>query len=595
MDFLGLRNLSILGEAIAQIKITMDTTIDLTNLPIDDKEVYALLSSGETTGVFQLESGGMRRVARALRPNTFSDITAMVALYRPGPMDLIDDFIEGKLNPSKVHYLHPDLEPVFKETYVIMVYQEQALQVANVLAGYSLGEADILRRAIGKKKKEIMDEQHAEFVDRSINKGYTKETAEKVWSYIEKFSGYGFNKAHAASYAMIAYQTAYMKVKYPVEYMTALLTVESVARSANSDEKILRGVQECKRMNIVILPPEINKSLVGFSIEPQETSLNKKAIRFGLTAIKNVGTAAIQAIMEARQKKPFESFTDFLIRVDSRKVNKKVLECLIKSGCFDSYANRATLLTVLEEVRQKISSSTSDSEEGGLFTSVQTTASSVTDTFAAYPEYPQAELLSFEKELFGFYLTDHPMANALKEAAKLGTKTIDELDTTVHKGTIVWLGGIISQMRVVQTKKTERDMCFGTLDDGTGRMEFVVFPKTYEQVKSQIVTDAVVLLKGKLEEREDTLSLIVDAVKTPEIEEDLTLQNNPSAQTIEIPRGTPSETLQKLGTLLKANKGNTPIILVIPNGGEPKRMKLPYGVEWKKPLEESIAKLLGSA
>ncbi|KKT97496.1 MAG: polymerase III, alpha subunit protein [Microgenomates group bacterium GW2011_GWB1_45_17] len=301
MDFLGLRNLSILGEAVAIVKQTQKKTIDLSTIPIDDKDVYKLLSSGETTGVFQLESGGMRRVARTLKPSAFSDITAMVALYRPGPMDLINDFIEGKHHPSSIVYPHKDLEHVLKETYGIMVYQEQALEVAHVMAGYSLGEADILRRAIGKKKKEIMDQQRNEFVRRSVKQGYTKEIAEKVWSYIEKFAGYGFNKAHAASYAMIAYQTAYMKVRYPVEYMTALLSVESAAGSANREEKISQGVNECKRMNIAMFPPDINMSQRGFSIEEHKRSLEDKAIRFGFTAIKNVGTAANTRSFQASQ------------------------------------------------------------------------------------------------------------------------------------------------------------------------------------------------------------------------------------------------------------------------------------------------------
>src|SRR3989344_822810 len=323
MDFLGLRNLSILGEAIAIVKQTQKKVIDLSTIPIDDKDVYKLLSSGETTGVFQLESGGMRRVARTLKPSAFSDITAMVALYRPGPMDLINDFIEGKHHPSSIVYPHKDLEPVLKETYGIMVYQEQALEVAHVMAGYSLGEADILRRAIGKKKKEIMDQQRNEFVRRSVKQGYTKEIAEKVWSYIEKFAGYGFNKAHAASYAMIAYQTAYMKVRYSVEYMTALLSVESAAGSANREEKISQGVNECKRMNIAMFPPDINMSQRGFSIEDHKGSLEDKAIRFGFTAIKNVGTAAIDAILEARKHKKFSSFSGCLIRVEPRRANKK--------------------------------------------------------------------------------------------------------------------------------------------------------------------------------------------------------------------------------------------------------------------------------
>ena len=594
MDFLGLRNLSILGEAIAIVKQTQKKVIDLSTIPIDDKDVYKLLSSGETTGVFQLESGGMRRVARTLKPSAFSDITAMVALYRPGPMDLINDFIEGKHHPSSIVYPHKDLEPVLKETYGIMVYQEQALEVAHVMAGYSLGEADILRRAIGKKKKEIMDQQRNEFVRRSVKQGYTKEIAEKVWSYIEKFAGYGFNKAHAASYAMIAYQTAYMKVRYSVEYMTALLSVESAAGSANREEKISQGVNECKRMSIAMFPPDINMSQRGFSIEDHKGSLEDKAIRFGFTAIKNVGTAAIDAILEARKHKKFSSFSDFLIRVDARRVNKKVLECLVRVGAMDQFSNRASILEQLDDIRTKLQKY--DTEVDGqenLFSRGKTKElHDIKDSFKQIKEYPQAELLSFEKELLGFYLTEHPMASALKAVSKSATKTIRELDVHVHHDMVIWLGGIITQWRGVTTKKDGREMGFGTLDDGTGTIEFVVFPRAFSLAREFLKKDTIVLMKGKLEEREEKPTFFADVVKAPDVDEDLT-QQNANTKELEIPRGTPRETLIELGKVLKAHPGDNTIILIIPNGGEPKRMKLPYGVNWDDELQEKVKKLLG--
>ncbi|HKY73885.1 MAG TPA: DNA polymerase III subunit alpha [Patescibacteria group bacterium] len=594
MDFLGLRNLSILGEAIGIIQKLQAKTIDLSTIPIDDPAVYKLLSSGETTGVFQLESSGMRRVARSLKPSAFTDITAMVALYRPGPMDLINDFIQGKHFPDRVQYPHKDLEPVLKETYGILVYQEQALQIANVLAGYSLGEADILRRAIGKKQKEIMDKQRTEFVRRSVKQGYTKEVAEKVWSYIEKFAGYGFNKAHAASYAMIAYQTAYMKVHYPVEYMTAVLSIESNARSANTEEKVYAAIQECKRMKIVTLPPDINKSDKNFSIEEYEKSLNKKAIRFGFVAIKNVGSAAIEAIEEARNDIPFASFTDFLIRVDSRRVNKKVLECLVKIGCFDAFSNRATLLTHVDEVRAKLQKfeSTTDGQDN-LFASLESQKhKEVKDTFLQEAEYPQAELLSFEKELLGFYLTEHPMASALKAVAKSATKKIDELDVHVHKDTVIWLGGIMTRWRTVVTKAKGQEMGFGTLDDGTGQIEFVVFPRAYALAKQALVSDSVVLLKGKLEEREEKPTFLVDVVKIPDIDEDVSLQKDGNTFELEIPRGTDKEKLAEVGKILKSHTGKNVLILLIPNGGEPRKMKLPYTVDWSDAVQQTVKKLL---
>ena len=592
MDFLGLRNLSILGEAIRIIKVTQGEEIDLTTIPLDDKKVYTMLSSGETTGVFQLESGGMRRVARALKPSVFSDITAMVALFRPGPMDLINDFIQGKHAPDKVHYPHQDLKPILEETYGIMVYQEQALQVAHVLAGYSLGEADILRRAIGKKKIEIMNQQRTEFVTRSMKQGYKKDVAEKVWSYIEKFAGYGFNKAHAASYAMIAYQTAYMKIKFPVEYMTALLTIESGAKSANSDEKVSRGIQEIKRMGIMILPPDINKSGRSFRIEEHKNSLDNKAIRYSLNAIKNVGSAAIDAMVEARGDKPFTGFMDFLVRTDSRKVNKKVLECLVKAGAFDAFSNRASILENLEEIRNKAQASSPDENgQEGLFGADK---QDVTDSFPQIKEYPQAELLSFEKELFGFYLTEHPMASALNQVTKLATKKIEELDISVHRNTIVWLGGIITQWRTVHTKKTGKAMGFGVLDDGTGQIEFVVFPKTYEQHAEDLVVDNVLLMKGKLDEREDKETLIVDAIKKPEIDEQMPSPDNESVFELEIPRGIDKAILQDVGKTLKSHPGKDVIVLVIPNGSIPKKLILPYTVDWTESVKNQVAELLST-
>jgi DNA polymerase-3 subunit alpha len=591
MDFLGLRNLSILGEAISILEKQGEKKIDLSKIPIDDPQVYKLLSSGETTGVFQLESAGMRRVARTLKPNVFSDITAMVALYRPGPMDLIQDFINGKHYPDRVVYPHKDLEPVLKETYGILVYQEQALQIAHVMAGYSLGEADILRRAIGKKKKEIMDQQKAEFVSRSVKQGYTKEIAEKVWGYIEKFAGYGFNKAHAASYAMIAYQTAYMKVKYPVEYMTAMLSIESNARSANTEEKISQGIQECKRMGILTLPPDINASNSNFSIDEHKDSLNKKAIRFGFVAIKNVGSAAIEAIIEARKAGPFTGFTDFLMRADARRVNKKVLECLIKIGCFSSFSNRATLLNNYEEIRSKLQKYDSEVDgQDNLFSGLSTKQKQVKDTFQQEKEYPQAELLSFEKELFGFYVTEHPMASALKAVAKSATKTVSELDASVHKDMVIWLGGILTQWRMVVTKAKGLEMGFGTLDDGTGSIEIVVFPKIFSQSRTMLVKDAVLLVKGKIEDRDGKATFLVDAIKQPDIDEAPVIEE--SAIQLEIPRGTEKETLQELGKLLKANPGKDIIVLIIPNGAEPKHMKLPYTVDWSKKVEEKATLLL---
>ena len=595
-DFLGLRNLSILGEAIENVKRTKNIDINLDKIPLDDEGVYKMLSSGETTGVFQLESGGMRRVARSLQPNKFSDITAMVALYRPGPMDLIPGFVEAKHNPEKIVYPHPDLKPVFEETYGYMVYQEQALAVANVMAGYSLGEADILRKAIGKKKIEIMMEQKSEFVRRSEEKGYTKKVAEQVWSYIEKFAGYGFNKAHAASYAMVAYRTAYMKVKYPVEYMTALASVESLSHSALREEKVKAAIEAARTMKIVVLPPDINSSEVGFTVEECKESTQGLGMRFGLGAIKNIGAAAIESIMHVRNERAFHCFTDFLQRTDSRKVNKKVIESLIKVGAFDRFGTRSSMLENLDEIRQQAAQFQSEIEgQDSLFAgALQDSATQVSDTFAQLAEYPQAELLNYEKELFGFYLTQHPMARALEQISKQADKKVTDIDVDVHANQTFVVGGILSEIREVRTKKNNEAMAFGVLEDQTGKIRVVCFPKTYVQAAKYFLNDQAVLVRGKLDTRDDEAQIIAEKVWVPSFSEDLEDETLENAVELTIPRGVTPQKLQEMGGLLRKSPGKVPLVLLIPSakGDQVTRMKLPYTVGWNPELEKYVLALL---
>lgn len=594
-DFLGLRNLSIIQSALQLIKVHKNIDIDLEKIPLDDSKTYELLASGDTMGVFQLESGGMRRVARTLRPNQFSDITAMVALYRPGPMDLIPTFIEGKHNPETIVYPHPSLEPILKETYGVMVYQEQILQIANVMAGYSLGEADILRRAIGKKKKKLLDENKKRFISQSVDKGYEKGVAEKVWGFIEAFANYGFNKAHAASYAMISYETAYLKSNYAVEYMTALMSVEAASHSANRDEKVAIAIENCKKMGIFVLPPDINKSSADFTIEAAENSLDGLGIRFGFSAIKNVGTSAMETILKTREAQggKFTSFTHFLQTTDSRKVNKKVLECLIKVGAMDAFGTRASMLENLEDIRKRaVQFEVVDENQDHLFAGVsQPSANEIVDTFAALPEYPRQELLSFEKELLGLYLTEHPMARALQAVAKQATKTIADLDASIHSGQTFNFGGVITSMRVVQTKKSNSSMAFGKFEDESGSLEFVVFPKAYAEYESAIKPDSVVLMKAKVEFKDEEMQLIVDKVAVPN---DVAMNHPASANhhDIFIPRKTEKSKLAELGKLLKAHPGDESVVILVPNGDDNQRMVLPYGVAWSEKLEKEIELML---
>ncbi|MCR4263178.1 MAG: DNA polymerase III subunit alpha [Candidatus Roizmanbacteria bacterium] len=504
MDFLGLRNLSILEKCIHFAKENQGKTVLLDQIPLDDKKSYDLISKGETHGVFQLESAGMRRLGKNLRPTKFSDVSAMVALYRPGPMQWIDDFIEGKKNPQKIRYPHPDLKEVLAETYGIAVYQEQCMQIASLMAGFTMAEADGLRLAMGKKKKEQMEKEKKKFITGCIAKGYSETVAHTVFSLIEKFVGYGFNKAHSASYGMISYWTAYMKAHFPVEFMTALLTAEVLGASGPiREEKLKRGIDECRRMELPVLPPDINKSTVEFSIE------NKTHIRFGLSAVKNVGTAAIETILAARSQHAFESFTDFVERVDLSKVNKKTLESLIKVGAFDDYGPRAPLLTVLPDIiawaqRKK---KQKDGPQGSLF------GEEIQDPPPPLPrmeEFSKRELLNLEKELLGFYLTEHPLADKLKN---LTTKVQTSTDISeMPSGTAIKMSGIVTRIKRVMTRKNNNEMLFATIEDLNGTIDAVVFPKTYAETKNFWFQDAALLISGKVDRRDDRLNILVDKI-----------------------------------------------------------------------------------
>ena len=588
MDFLGLRNLTILQNAVKLIRDTRDVQVDLSDLPLDDKLVFTMLSRGETTGVFQMESPGMRRLAKQLKPDIFGDIVALIALYRPGPMALIPEFVKGKLEPGSVKYLHPDLKPILSETYGIAVYQEQVLKIANVMAGYSLGEADILRRAMGKKSVEIMKKEKKQFVSQSVKQGYSASLAEKVWSFIERFAGYGFNKAHATSYAMIAYQTAYLKAHYPVEYMTALMSAES-----GREDKMALSLEECRTMGIKVLPPEINHSVADFTLEQHADSLGKQAIRFGFTAIKNVGTAAIDNILlERAGAGEFKSFIDFIARVDNQKVNKKVLESLIKVGAFDAYGKRAVILEEIERIRLKVGKSTSEknSNQGGLFDSLIHEDISLTDDWhSTKAEFSSRELMEMERELLGIYLREHPSQKLLKKVKTDWIIPLNELDD--HKGEKVTVAVIIKTTKVVMTKAKQQEMAFLLLTDEAGEIEAVVFPKTYALVKSILIPNSVVMVKGKVEEKEDRLSFIVDSIEqVTDSKLDSPLVDKPN--TIHVPSGTSKPTLLALNTLLQDNRGDDQITLIFQHAHGSRELILPFGIRYTDTLKQQIFALL---
>ncbi|MEI6532628.1 MAG: DNA polymerase III subunit alpha [Candidatus Roizmanbacteria bacterium] len=504
MDFLGLRNLSILESAINLVKQERGIKIKLDDIPLDEPKTYELISRGDTVGVFQLESAGMRRLAKDLKPNRISDITAMVALYRPGPMELIPMFIEGKKNPRKIKYLHPILESIMGETYGVLVYQEQVMEIAHRMAGFTLGQADILRRAMGKKKIEIMMKEKAKFVEGSVKNGYVARVAEEIYSFIEKFAAYGFNKPHSAAYAIIAYWTAYMKANYPVEYMTALLTAELQGVAGPMREiKMATAIEECRKMKIAVLPPEINKSIESFSIDGE-------SILFGLSALRNVGSSAINSILEARKNGPFIGLKDFMKRVDLRKVNKRTMESLIMSGAFLSLNNRATLLKHYPDLVRDIASQKDEAEKGqyNLF-GMNLNDEKTTDTFVQEPEVSDVDIMKMEQEMIGFILTKNPLDRFRDIIKQKVSKKIAEV-VIEDRGKLLILAGVISAKKIVQTKKDNIDMAFINIYDDTGTIEGVLFPKAFHKLKSIIEMNSPILIKGKISNREGTLSMMID-------------------------------------------------------------------------------------
>lgn len=503
-DFLGLRNLTILEKALAFIKENQQIEFELNKLPLDDKETFSLISRGETVGVFQLESRGMRHLAKELQPTQFSDISAMVALFRPGPMSLIPQFIEGKKNAKTIHYLTRDLEPILAETYGILVYQEQVTEIAHRLAGFSMSEGDLLRMAMGKKKKELMKKGEVKFIEGCIRNGYSKKIAEQIFEFIEKFAAYGFNKSHSASYATISYWTAYVKAHFPIEFMTALITAEiASATGADREQKVVQVLEECRRMELPVLRPDINTSKAEFSIEKNKT------VRFGLAAVKNVGDAAIEAILEARNKELFSSFKDFLIRVDLRRVNKKTIECLVKSGAFDEFGKRAQLLVYYGQIVKNIQSDKTQSDSGqfALFGGSDNVKKNYKDELPEISEFDSELYLEYEREAIGFNLSVNPLERYQKILFQKKTLPLEDLAPSKKE---VLIGGIVKAVKKILTKKDNSEMAFATITDYTGEVELVVFPRVYAKNKELWQRNQPLLVKGIVQDKDNSLVIIVN-------------------------------------------------------------------------------------
>jgi len=549
MDFLGLKTLTVIQDALDLIEKTTGQRIDISALPLDDPKTFELLRKANTIGVFQLESPGMRDLSRRIGVDSIDVIIALIALFRPGPMALIDDYINRKHKKVRIEYDHPLLEPILKETFGVFVYQEQVMQAASALAGYSLGAADVLRRAMSKKKPEEMEKQRDIFVRGCREKNnISKETAEKIFGVLEKFARYGFNKSHSAAYAIVAYRTAWLKANYPVEFMAALLSNEL----ANTD-KIQQFVAEARRMGIEVLPPDINASDVRFTVE------NGK-IRFGLAAIKNVGEIAVREIINVRTAGgPFSSFGEFCERIDPRVVNRKVMESLVKCGAFDSLnPSRAELFAEIDYQMSRASSLQRDRERGqaALFDVAPVNVRRAANTQTPAVAWTQAQLLAFEKELLGFYVSGHPLsrhAEILRRYELASTTQIAQL----ADGQATRIGGIISKLVTRTTKKDSRPMALLTLEDLDGSVEVLVFPEVYARSVLLLKPDAAVFICGTVNRREETPKIVAEQI--------IPLEDVPKKFTkavhIRLPAATTStETLARVQEVLRAHSGQIPVI-----------------------------------
>jgi len=518
-DFLGLKNLSIIADALKFIKENHGITIDLDTMPVDDKKTFEMLARGETSDLFQLNGDGMTKYLKDLRPSTIHDINAMVALYRPGPIQFIPQYIERKHNPKLITYLDPALEPILKKTYGILVYQDDLLMMANKLAGYSWGEVDKFRKAVGKKIPEEMAAQKEKFIAGCVKyQGWPEKKAKELWTWIEPFAAYGFNKAHSVSYGRVAYQTAYLKANFPGEYMTAILIHE-----AGDVEKVAESIKECKRMNIAVLPPSANQSQEKFTlIRAAGTDKNGAAngmdvIRFGLNSIKNFGDSTAKAIIEERKKSgPFKSLSDFLTRLTDRSMNKKSLESLIKAGGLDDFEDRTKMYGNLDRLLEyNKEKAKAGNNQDSLFLGFANHDEVRLDPVA--PMAPQ-EKLAWEKELLGLYISGHPLDKykAMLDKRPINIVTIKAKamkefeDTHKVKEEMVVVGALIEEVRVIMTKKNEA-MAFVRIADLTGTMETVVFPRTYAQFRAVIVPDKCVAMKAKVSERNGEISLMAES------------------------------------------------------------------------------------
>jgi DNA polymerase-3 subunit alpha len=618
MDFLGLSNLTIIKNALRIIKRVYKKDIDITTIPLDDSKTYELFQRGDTTGVFQLESAGMKRYLKELKPTVFDDIIAMVALYRPGPMQFIDSFIKRKHGEEQIQYLHSGLESSLKNTYGILVYQEQFMQVSKEWCGFTGGQADTLRKAVGKKKIDIMRKVKVEFVEGAVKVGgANQQVAEKFWDQLEEFANYCFNKSHAACYGLIAYQTAYLKAHYPAAFMAALMTSDY-----DDTDRLAIEITECKHMGIEVLPPDINESYVEFAVVPSGDPLHDP-IRFGMNAIKNVGTGAVEEILRAREQGNFEKLEDFFGTVNPRVVNRKALESLVRSGAFDRFGNRNQLLHNIDTclayaARMQKEALSNQADLFGNAVEVPEHMKPKINLEKAALEYTPADQLKWERELLGLYLSQHPLKafeTYLEELAVPLNELKPEMD-----GKLTVVGGAITDMREITTKNGQK-MAFVKMADLLGEIEIILFPSVYQQTSGIWERDRVVLVRGKINAKDRQTGELLQDIKiladeAREITEEQARvyqstgkrQKIPSAKSsavlaAKIPTtSAPAEKriyvrlmdsqdtamLTTLKQIIDEYKGSNEVVLVLGENHRKQIIKLPTGMQ---PSEDAIGRL----
>ena len=603
MDLLGLSNLTTINNALRIVKRIRGTDIDINSIPLEDKATFELLQRGDTVGIFQLESAGMKRYLKELKPTSFEDIVAMVALYRPGPMQWIDDFISRKHGLKKITYLHPSMAPSLKTTYGVIVYQEQVMQISKDLCGFTGGQADTLRKAISKKKPDELAKMKAEFIDGAVKHSKAnRELIEKLWTQLEDFAAYCFNKSHSACYALIAYQTAYLKAHYPSEFMAAVMSSDY-----DDTDRLAIEITECKHLQLDVLAPDVNESYLEFAVVP-----DSRQIRFGLKAIKNVGSSAVEEILEVRKENPFLSMEDFLSRVNSRLVNKKTLESLIKSGSFDKFGDRNLFLENIDKLLNYSLRLSKQQQTGqiDLFGDLSYGPKQISQKLIldnSIEPATQRQKLAWERELIGIYISEHPL-DIYKNILNDKTTSLSDL-VNLQNDLQLNIGGLITSIREISTKNGQK-MAFAKLEDFFGEIELIIFPQVFAKYKKILSRDRIYIIKGKIADKsKDSISssdlkFLVSSLE--EISDDQALKykpknrsakipNNDSEKTIyiKLPDGEHHSLLLNIKKLIDTRPGLTSVVLVFGEGESKQAIKLPSKVSNSIDFQKLIIEIVG--